>query len=178
MLEFPRWKYLVILLVLAISAIYALPNVYQKDPSVQITANRGASLDQALVERIDGLLEQAGVTPKSVAIEGQSLLVRLNDLKSQTAANDALRQPLGEQYMVALNLASTVPAWLDNLGAKPMVLGLDLQGGVHFVLEVDQKAALDKRMEAYAEDVRVALREARVPYQSVERRDQSIVATL
>ncbi len=178
MLEFPRWKYLVILLVLAISAIYALPNVYQKDPSVQITANRGASLDQALVERIDSLLEQAGVTPKSVAIEGQSLLVRLNDLKSQTAANDALRQPLGEQYMVALNLASTVPAWLDNLGAKPMVLGLDLQGGVHFVLEVDQKAALDKRMEAYAEDVRVALREARVPYQSVERRDQSIVATL
>lgn len=178
MLEFPRWKYLVILLVLAISAIYALPNVYQKDPSVQITANRGASLDQALVERIDSLLEQAGVSPKSVAIEGQSLLVRLNDLKSQTAANDALRQPLGEQYMVALNLASTVPAWLDNLGAKPMVLGLDLQGGVHFVLEVDQKAALDKRMEAYAEDVRVALREARVPYQSVERRDQSIVATL
>ena len=178
MLEFPRWKYLVILLVLAISAIYALPNIYQKDPSVQITANRGATLDQALVERVDGLLKDAGVTPRSVAIEGTSLLVRLDDLKAQTAANDVLRQPLGEQYMVALNLASTVPAWLDNLGAKPLVLGLDLQGGVHFVLEVDQKAALDKRMEAYAEDVRVALREARVPYQSVERRDHAIVATL
>ena len=178
MLEFPRWKYLVILLVLAISAIYALPNIYQKDPSVQITANRGATLDQALVERVDGLLQDAGVASKSVAIEGNSLLVRLDDLKAQTAANDALRQPLGEQYMVALNLASTVPAWLDNLGAKPMVLGLDLQGGVHFVLEVDQKAALDKRMEAYAEDVRVALRDARVPYQSVERRDHAIVATL
>ena len=178
MLEFPRWKYLVILLVLAISAIYALPNIYQKDPSVQITANRGAPLDQALVDRVDGLLQDAGVAPKSVAIEGTSLLVRLDDLKAQTAANDVLRQPLGEQYMVALNLASTVPAWLDNLGAKPLVLGLDLQGGVHFVLEVDQKAALDKRMEAYAEDVRVALRDARVPYQSVERRDHAIVATL
>ena len=178
MLEFPRWKYLVILLVLAISAIYALPNIYQKDPSVQITANRGATLDQALVDRVDGLLQDAGVAPKSVAIEGTSLLVRLDDLKAQTAASDVLRQPLGEQYMVALNLASTVPAWLDNLGAKPLVLGLDLQGGVHFVLEVDQKAALDKRMEAYAEDVRVALRDARVPYQSVERRDHAIVATL
>lgn len=178
MLEFPRWKYFVILLVLAISAIYALPNIYQKDPSVQITANRGATLDQALVTRVEGLLDSAGVSAKSVAVEGQSLLVRLPDLKAQTAANEALRQPLGEQYMVALNLASTVPDWLANLGAKPMVLGLDLQGGVHFVLEVDQKAALDKRMEAYAEDVRVALREARVPYQSVERVEHSIVATL
>ncbi|KRG78127.1 preprotein translocase subunit SecD [Stenotrophomonas ginsengisoli] len=178
MLEFPRWKYFVILLVLAISAIYALPNIYQKDPSVQITANRGATLDQALVTRVEGLLDGAGVSAKSVAVEGQSLLVRLPDLKAQTAANEALRQPLGEQYMVALNLASTVPDWLANLGAKPMVLGLDLQGGVHFVLEVDQKAALEKRMEAYAEDVRVALREARVPYQSVERVEHSIVATL
>ena len=178
MLEFPRWKYFVILLVLAISAIYALPNIYQKDPSLQITANRGVALDDALVNRVQGLLDTAGVDAKSVAVEGQSLLVRLSDLKSQTAANEALRQPLGEQYMVALNLASTVPDWLANLGAKPMVLGLDLQGGVHFVLEVDQKAALDKRMEAYAEDVRVALREARVPYQAVERVDHSIVATL
>ena len=178
MLDFPRWKYLVILVVLAISALYAMPNIYQKDPSVQITANRGATLDQPLVDRVQGLLRDAGVQATSVAIEGESLLVRTADLKAQTAANDALRQPLGEQYMVALNLAPTVPAWLDNLGAKPMVLGLDLQGGVHFVLEVDQQAALDKRMDAYAEDVRVALREARVPYQSVERVDQSIVATL
>jgi preprotein translocase subunit SecD len=178
MLEFPRWKYLVILVVLAISALYALPNVYQKDPSVQITANRGAELDAAMITRVNTLLSDAGVKPMSVAVEGSSVMVRLTDLKSQTAANDALRQELGEQYMVALNLASTVPDWLSNLGAKPMVLGLDLQGGVHFVLEIDQKAALDKRMDAYAEDVRGALREARVPYQSVERRDHSIVATL
>ena len=178
MLEFPRWKYLVILLVLAVSAIYALPNIYQKDPSVQVTANRGGNLDQALVNRVEGLLQQAGVTAKSVAVEEQSLMVRLDDLSAQTKASDQLRQSLGEQYTVALNLASTVPSWLANLGAKPMVLGLDLQGGVHFVLEVDQKAALDKRMEAYAEDVRVTLRDARVPYQSVERRDTAIVATL
>ena len=178
MLEFPRWKYLVILMVLAVSALYALPNIYQKDPSVQITANRGGELNDALVQRIETMLGDAGVTPKSVAVEGNSLLVRMPDLKAQTAANDVLRQDLGEQYTVALNLASTVPDWLANLGAKPMVLGLDLQGGVHFVLEVDQAAALEKRMEAFAEDVRVALREARIPYQSVERRDHSIIATL
>ena len=178
MLEFPRWKYLVILMVLVVSTLYALPNIYQKDPSVQVTANRGGNLDQPLVNRIEGLLEQAGVTAKSVAVEDQSLMVRLDSLSAQTAASDQLRQSLGEQYTVALNLASTVPDWLANLGAKPMVLGLDLQGGVHFVLEVDQKAALDKRMEAYAEDARVALRDARVPYQSVERRDTAIVASL
>ena len=111
MLEFPRWKYFVILLVLAISALYALPNIYQKDPSVQITANRGVSLDQALVNRVQGLLDTAGVQARSVAIEGESLLVRLPDLKAQTTATEALRQPLGDQYMVALNLASTVPDW-------------------------------------------------------------------
>ena len=178
MLEFPRWKYLVILVVLAISAIYALPNIYQKDPSVQITANRGAELNEALVQRVDSLLTEAGVSPKSVAVEGNSLMVRLPEMKAQTAASDTLRKALGDQYTVALNLASTVPEWLSNLGAAPMVLGLDLQGGVHFVLEVDQAAALEKRMDAYAEDVRVALREARIPYQAVERRDHAIVATL
>ena len=178
MLEFPRWKYLVILLVLAVSVLYSLPNIYQKDPAVQVTANRGGSLDDGLVNRIEGLLQQAGVTARSVAVEDQSLMVRLDSLSDQTTASDQLRQSLGEQYTVALNLASTVPAWLERFGARPMVLGLDLQGGVHFVLEVDQKAALDKRMDAYAEDARVALRDARVPYQSVERRDNAIVATL
>lgn len=178
MLEFPRWKYLLILMVLAISAIYALPNIYQKDPSVQITANRGVALDESLVQRVGTVLASSGVPTKSVAVEGSSLMVRLPDMKAQTSASDTLRKELGDQYTIALNLASTVPDWLSNLGAAPMVLGLDLQGGVHFVLEVDQAAALDKRMDAYAEDVRVALREARIPYQSVERRDHSVVATL
>ncbi len=179
MLEFPRWKYFLILIILAVSALYALPNVYQKDPSVQITANRGAALDDALRSRVAADLAQQGVQVKDVALEGGSLMVRLHDLDAQTRAADALRGDLGENYTVALNLASTVPDWLDNLGAQPMVLGLDLQGGVHFVLQVDQPAALEKRMDAYVEEVRVTLRDNRIGYQSVERRrDHSIVATL
>ncbi|HEY0334732.1 MAG TPA: protein translocase subunit SecD [Stenotrophomonas sp.] len=179
MLEFPRWKYVLILLVLALGVLYALPNIYQKDPSVQITASRGAQLDDALKSRVNEELARVGVSPKSVAVEGDSLMVRLSNLESQSKASNALRTSLGENYTVALNLASTVPGWLARLGGKPMVLGLDLQGGVHFVLQVDQKAALEKRVDAYAEDIRVTLRDNRIAYQSVERRsDNSIVATL
>lgn len=179
MLEFPRWKYVVILIVLAISTLYALPNIYQKDPAIQITANRGGLVDSALRDRVLADLKQAGVTPMAAEVEGDSLIVRLPDIQAQTAANDVLKQSVGEDYVVALNLASTVPDWLSNLGARPMTLGLDLQGGVHFVLQVDQKAALDKRMDSYTEDVRTTLRDARIPYQSVERRaDNTIVANL
>lgn len=179
MLEFPKWKYFLILLVLGLGVLYALPNVYQKDPSVQITANRSGQLDEALRTRVKAELAQAGITPRSVEIEGDNLMVRLPSLDAQSKANNALRTSLGENYTVALNLASTVPDWLANLGGKPMVLGLDLQGGVHFVMQVDQRAALEKRVDAYAEDIRVSLRDAKIAYQSVERRpDNSILAML
>ncbi|NHF67286.1 protein translocase subunit SecD [Xanthomonas hortorum] len=179
MLEFPRWKYFLILLVLALSALYALPNVYQKDPSVQITASRGAQLDDALRSRIDADLKSAGITPKAVTKEGESLMVRLPNLQAQTRANDVLRQQLGENYTVALNLASTVPDWLAKLGGRPMVLGLDLVGGVHFAMQVDQKAALEKRLDGFAEDIRTTLRDGRIAYRSVERRgDNSIQVSL
>lgn len=179
MLEFPRWKYVVIVIVLALSTLYALPNMYQKDPAIQITANRGGQIDDALRDRVLADLKKAGVTTIGAEKEGDSLIVRLSDLKSQSAASDALRDSVGENYTVALNLASTVPDWLAKLGGRPMVLGLDLQGGVHFVLQVDQKAALDKRLDAYTEDVRSTLRDARIAYQSVERRaDNTIVANL
>ena len=179
MLEFPRWKYLVILLVLALSVIYALPNVFQSDYAVQITGNRGAVLDDVLKSRVVDQLGKAGVQPGSVAIENDSLMVRLADADAQTRAADGLREGLGENYTVALNLASNVPAWLQGLGAQPMVLGLDLQGGVHFVLQVDQKAALEKRIDSYVEDVRVTLRDNRIRYTAVDRRpDHSIAVNL
>lgn len=179
MLEFPRWKYVLILLVLALAALYALPNAYQKDPSVQITANRNAPLDDALRGKVADALKQAGLTPKSVAVENGSLIVRMTSLADQAKANNVLRGSVGDDYTVALNLASTVPAWLSKLGGQPMVLGLDLQGGVHFALQVDQKAALDKRIEAYVEDIRVALRDKHLRFSSVVRRpDNSLVVTL
>ncbi|HEY5973045.1 MAG TPA: protein translocase subunit SecD [Pseudoxanthomonas sp.] len=179
MLEFPRWKYIAILLVVLLSALYALPNIYPQDPSVQITPNRGFAIDDALNQRVEASLKKVGVISKSLDKGKDSLLVRLPSLDAQTKANDALRTDLGEDYTVALNLASTVPDWMGKFGARPMVQGLDLQGGVHFVMQIDQKAALDKRVGAYAEDMRVTLRDKRVRYESVERRaDNSIVVTL
>ena len=179
MLEFARWKYIVALLVISLSVLYALPNVFPQDPSVQVTANRSEAVDEALVQRVEGMLQEAGVTPKSVSVEdGDNLLVRLSSADEQVRASDALRAGLGGDYVVALNLASTVPDWLAALGGKPMLLGLDLQGGVHFLMQVDRAAALDKHFEAYVEDLRALLREGRVRYRSVEREGNTIVATL
>ncbi|HEU4812844.1 MAG TPA: protein translocase subunit SecD [Xanthomonadaceae bacterium] len=179
MLEFARWKYIVALVIISLSVLYALPNVFPQDPSVQVTANRSEAVDEALVQRVEGILQEAGVTPKSVSVEaGDDLLVRLSSADEQVRASDALRASLGGDYVVALNLASTVPDWLAALGGKPMLLGLDLQGGVHFLMQIDRAAALDKHFEAYVEDLRAMLREGRVRYRSVEREGNSIVATL
>ena len=179
MLEFPRWKYALILVVLVLAALYALPNAYQKNPSVQITPSTSeARIDGALQRQVEGLLAEAGVTPVGTEIDDDHLLVRLSDSDTQTRASDALRGVLGENYSVALNLASTVSAWLDKLGAKPMSLGLDLQGGVHFVMQVDQAAALQTRVEGYADGIRTVLREARIGYSSVERRADNTIGVV
>ena len=180
MLEYGRFKYLTILVVVLLSAVYALPNVFPQDPSVQVTANRGATIDAALKQRVEADLKKAGIVPKAVELQKSGeLLVRLNNVDAQGKAADVIRPELGSNYVTALNLASTVPPWLGAIGARRMLLGLDLQGGVHFLMQVDQKAALDKRFDAYAEDLRVLLRDNRVRYESVERRpDGSIVATL
>lgn len=182
MLTFARWKYFAILVVLVVSVLYALPNAYPQDPSVQISAARSGStqIDAALAKRAADLLAQAKIPTKSVQVEDQgNLMVRLNDTEQQTRAADLLRPKLGSDYVVALSLAPTVPGWLESLGAKPMPRGLDLQGGVHFVMQVDQAAALNKRLEAYVEDVRATLRDSAVPYTSVVRRgNEAIVATL
>ncbi|WP_394000874.1 protein translocase subunit SecD [Luteimonas sp. WGS1318] len=179
MLEFPRWKYALILVVLVLAALYALPNAYQKNPSVQITPSTSeARIDDALRRQVDGLLAEAGVTPVGTEIDEDHLLVRLADSDAQTRASDTLRGVLGENYSVALNLASTVPDWLENLGATPMSLGLDLQGGVHFVMQVDQAAALQTRVEGYADGIRTVLRDARVGYSSVERRPDNTIGVV
>ncbi|MEQ1513952.1 MAG: protein translocase subunit SecD [Lysobacteraceae bacterium] len=180
MLEYPRWKYAAILVVMLLSALYALPNIFPQDPSVQITANRGAKIDDALKQRVSQILTQAGVKPKSVEKQGKNLLVRASDPDTQTKAYDALRESFGSSgsHVVALNLASNVPSWLGAIGAKPMSLGLDLQGGVHFLMEVDKKAAIDKRFEVYLSDIRSSLRDKSIGYQSVERDGNAIVVTL
>ena len=169
MLEFARWKYVVIAIVLLFTALYSLPNLYPKDPAVQVTANRGSKVDAALVTRVETLLKGQHIAITRADIEGDSLIVRLASGDLQTQASDLIRPALGTGYTVALNLASNVPAWLQAIGGKPMSLGLDLQGGVHFLMEVDQKAAIEKRSEAFLDEVRSVLRDNQIPYIGVSR---------
>ncbi len=164
MLEYSRWKYVVILIVVLLSAIYALPNIYPQDPSVQISASRGATVDAALEQRVSQALAKAGLKTKGIEKQGDNLLVRTADADTQSKTADLLGETLGTRYVVAMNLASNVPDWLTAIGAKPMALGLDLQGGVHFLMEVDKKAAIDKRFEAYLSDIRGTLRDAGINY--------------
>ena len=174
MLEFPRWKYVVMAIVLLLSALYSLPNLYPKDPAVQVTANRGGKVDAALVTRVQGVLKSKQLPSKRVAIEGESLVVRLPAIETQSLTADALQHELGDSYTVALNLASTVPGWLQAVWGKSMALGLDLQGGVHFLLEVDENAAIEKRSEGYVDEVRGVLREAQIPLAGITRTGSGI----
>ncbi|HET9047528.1 MAG TPA: protein translocase subunit SecD [Chiayiivirga sp.] len=174
MLEYARWKYVVAILVLIVSTIYSLPNLYPQDTAVQISATRGGQVDDALKERVQGVLERSQIATKSIKIEKNSLIVRLADPNVQVRAADTIRGEVGQGYVVALNLASTVPDWLTAIGAKPMLLGLDLQGGVHFLMEVDEKAALEKRENGFVDDIRSLLRDAKIPYAGVERTPNGI----
>ncbi len=180
MLEFPRWKYAVIVLVLLLSIVYSLPNLYPKDPSVQVSANRGAATGAVFKRQVEQGVAASGLKPKSIEMPKDDLvMVRLSSPDQQTQLQDALRTSLGNGYSVALNLLPTVPKWLEAFGAKPMSLGLDLQGGIHFLMQVEQQAAIQKRMEAYAENMRGILRDARIQYRSVDvRPDHSIGVAL
>jgi preprotein translocase subunit SecD len=169
MLEFARWKYIVIAVVLLFTAVYSIPNLFPKDPAVQVTANRGAPLDAALETRVETLLKANGITPMRSEIEGDSLIVRVPSTEVQGRAAALVRPELGSNYTVALNLASNVPGWLQAIGAKPMSLGLDLQGGVQFMMEVDQAAAVNKRSDAFVDEIRTVLRENQIAYNAVNR---------
>jgi preprotein translocase subunit SecD len=178
MLEYARWKYVLIAIVMLLATIYALPNIYPEDPAVQVSANRGSVVDEAVKEKVQGSLEKAKISFKAIELADARVLARLNDADSQLPALQAVRDELGDNYTVALNLASTVPGWLSAIGAGSMSLGLDLRGGVHFLMEVDQRATIEKELERYADDLRTILREKRVLYRSVNKSTQGLVVTL
>ncbi len=167
--RYPLWKHLLIAAVLVVGVVFALPNVFGEDPAVQISGERGVSVDAPLAARVAGLLETAGVPARTVGLEEGRLLARFGDTGSQLRAQDLLRADLGPGYVVALNLAPAMPRWLAATGLLPMYLGLDLRGGVHFLMEVDMPAAVAQAEERYTGDVRTLLREARVRYRSVAR---------
>jgi preprotein translocase subunit SecD len=173
MSDFPRWKYALVVIVLLFGIVYALPNVFPPQPAVQISGNRGNAVDAGLKTRVEGILAVAKVPAASVDVagsdKGERLLARFNDADSQAKASDALRGALGDDYTVALNLASTVPAWLRSINAFSMPLGLDLQGGVHFLMEVDENAVIDNQETRYADDIRSMLRDKKISYDAVSR---------
>ncbi len=162
--RYPLWKNLLILLILLVGVIYALPNFYGEDPALQIMSTRGAPVDESLAQRVQLRLREAGLPYLAVEPGEKGLLVRFPDTDTQLRAQDLLREALGEGYVAALNLAPRTPAWLQALGAKPMYLGLDLRGGVHFLMEVDMDAVMAQTQQRYVDDLRTLLREQKVRY--------------
>ncbi|KFJ92628.1 preprotein translocase subunit SecD [Pseudomonas sp. 1-7] len=168
--KYPLWKYLLILSVLAIGLVYSIPNLYPDDPAIQISgASSALSIEQADVDRASKALQDAGIAVKAASIDerGRGGLIRLTKQDDQLPAKDIVRRALGDDYVVALNLAQTTPDWLRSLGASPMKLGLDLSGGVHFLLEVDMDKALDVRRKVYEGEIKSLLRKERIRYRSM-----------
>ncbi|MFW6191346.1 MAG: protein translocase subunit SecD, partial [Thiohalospira sp.] len=163
--RYPLWKYLLIFAVLVVAGLYALPNLYGQDPAIQISAEDTAEVDEDVRETVLDTLDDEDATEATVERqEGGALLVRLTDTDVQGRVADRLRARLGPDFTVALNLAPAAPQWLRDLGASPMFLGLDLRGGVHFVMDVDMEAALQGAVERYESDFRTDLREQRLRY--------------
>ena len=163
--KYPLWKYLLVLSVLCLGFFYAAPNLYKPDPALQITGENSAQLiDRGTLDRAEKALEEAGIEYFGEAIDanGRNALIRLRNQDQQLPAQARVSRALGDGFIVALNLAPTTPSWLSDFGAQPVKLGLDLRGGVHFKLEVDVDAAIERRMEYYLNSTKRALREARI----------------
>ncbi|NCF26294.1 MAG: protein translocase subunit SecD [Gammaproteobacteria bacterium] len=169
--QYPVWKYLLIVAVLVIGIFFALPNLYGNNPAVQVKADRDAPIDEILEGRIVGGLQSLGVEALRVERNDRNLLLRFADENTQLKAQDYIAGELGRQYVVALNLAPATPPWLEGLGALPMYLGLDLRGGVHFLMEVDMDGAIRLAEQRYAADLRQMLREEKIRYAGIARRD-------
>ncbi|MCI1038434.1 protein translocase subunit SecD [Pseudomonas putida] len=175
--KYPLWKYALIVLVLVVGFIYSAPNLYPDDPAVQISgASSALQVNQADLDRVSKALVDAKIAVKGASLgEKGSGLIRLTNQEDQLPAKDVVRKALGDDYVVALNLAQTTPQWLRNLGASPMKLGLDLSGGVHFLLEVDMDKAMTARMKVYEGEVKTLLRKERVRYRSLPQQDGGIM---
>jgi preprotein translocase subunit SecD len=173
--RYPLWKYVVIGVALVIGFVYTLPNLFGESPAVQVSPVRAATkVDQALLKQVEDILKQGNVATEGIFLDPTGVKVRLPDTDTQLKAKDLLQGKLGEDYVVALNLLSNAPGIFRSIGALPMYLGLDLRGGVHFLLQVDMKAALAKAVERYAGDLRGALRENKIQYSGISREGQTL----
>jgi preprotein translocase subunit SecD len=170
----PLWKYVLVIFIIGMCALYASPNLYGEDYAVQISAGRNAVVDSSLIDKVTTELQTAKIPSKSIVLENEQILIRLTDLDNQLVARETLERALGDDYSVAMNLAPDTPKWLESLGGTPMKLGLDLRGGVHFLMEVDMNSAIAKSFEDMVGDFRTALREEDIRYRSVKQSDAGV----
>ncbi len=170
--KYPLWKYLLIIVVLATCVLYALPNVYGEDPALQVSSVRGVAVSLATQETVRTVLQNENISFKSILLENEKVMVRFADTEAQLKGKDAVRKQLSDDYIVALNLAPRTPEWLLAINALPMYLGLDLRGGVHFLMEVDVDAAIAQSEERYISDFRTLLRENRLRYSKIDQHEK------
>lgn len=174
-MRYPAWKYILILVVLVISTLYALPSLYPDEPAVQISgAKAGTTIDQSIIQKAEQILKSENISSHDNTFSNNAALLRLSSSEAQLKAKDALSQGLGDTYTVALNLAPTTPEWLQKIGAKPMKLGLDLRGGVHFLLEVDMDKAVAQRMETSITDLRREFRDNKIKFNGMSLNNNTI----
>ena len=173
--RYPLWKNILVIVVLLLGLTYSMPNIFGESPAVQITTAKATNkLDPALLGTIEETLKQGNIPYDAVFMDATGIKVRFADTDTQIKAKDVLKNSLNKDYVIALNLISRSPAWLTSIAARPMYLGLDLRGGVHFLLQVDMKAALDKAADRYVGDFRSSLRKERISYSGVARDGQTI----
>jgi preprotein translocase subunit SecD len=172
--RYPLWKYVVIGVALLIGILYTLPNFFPEVPAVQVSSAK-VKIDTAVLGTVEDALKSADISYRGAVLDPTGIKVRFSDPDTQLKAKDVLQQKLGENYIVALNLLSSSPHWLAAIGALPMYLGLDLRGGVHFLLQVDMKAALDKRVDGYTADLRSLLRKEKIQYSGIAREGTNVV---
>src|SRR5262245_54662871 len=172
--RYPFWKYAIIAVALVVGILYTLPNFFPEVPAVQVSSAK-AKIDSAVLAQVGEALKGAGIANRGAVLDPTGIKVRLSDTDTQLKTKDVLQAKLGENYIVALNLLSSSPQWLATIGALPMYLGLDLRGGVHFLLQVDMKAALDKAADRYTTDIRSLLREKKVQYSGIGREGPNVI---
>ena len=177
--RYPLWKNLMVIFLVAIGVLYALPNLYGEDPAVQISGTRGQEADSGVLSEVQTVLKDNNLITKSVVLENGSILVRFDNTDAQLLAKDKITEKLGTNYSVALNLAPATPKWLSSIGGNPMKWGLDLRGGVRFLMEVDMNSALSKRQEQLQDSLRTELRKEKYQYSAIKSAENfSTIVTL
>ena len=177
--RYPLWKNLMVIFLVAIGILYALPNLYGEDPAVQISGTRGQEADSGVLSEVQTVLKDNNLITKSVVLENGSILVRFDNTDAQLLAKDKITEKLGTNYSVALNLAPATPKWLSSIGGNPMKWGLDLRGGVRFLMEVDMNSALSKRQEQLQDSLRTELRKEKYQYSAIKSAENfSTIVTL